>query len=205
MLPSWKPERLEFNNPAHKEWAERIGKNPLYLTGTSLSDLGDLLAYVRHEKREAEIFCGLANPPLDPTRQHSGWKYADFIERAVLNELKRLNVMQPEETPQPAKAEPLPTLEDVVKDADTFLPRLWKALGTQPKKPSVLMALAQALLTANNIDRKGFSQTDVYRMLCQYFGIKPADRPRIRGNTGTGYTNVYLDSLSEFNDLLKDL
>lgn len=26
MLPTRKPERLEFNNPAHKEWAERIGR-----------------------------------------------------------------------------------------------------------------------------------------------------------------------------------
>lgn len=190
------------------EWAERIGKNSWFLTGISLSDLGDLLAHVRGVKLEAEMFCGLANPPLDPKRQHSHWREADFIERAVLDELKRRNVMQPVEVPQPAKAaisDTLPTLEEVVSDSGTFLPRLWKALGTQPKKPSVLMALAQALLTANKIDRKGFSQEDVYRMLCQHFGIKPADRPRIRGNTGTGYTNAYSDSLSEFNDLLEDL
>lgn len=25
LLPNWKPERLEFANPAHKEWTERIG------------------------------------------------------------------------------------------------------------------------------------------------------------------------------------
>jgi len=88
------------------EWAERIGKNPLYLTGETLSDLGDLLAHVRGVKLEAEMFCGLVNPPLDPKRQHSGWKDADFIERAVLDELKRRNVMQPVEVPQPAKAVP---------------------------------------------------------------------------------------------------
>lgn len=117
------------------------------------------------------------------------------------------------------EARPLPTLEEVVKDAETFLPNLWKALAAQPKplvgragnvnadaaKPSVLMALAQALLTEQKIDGKKYGQVDVYRMLCRHFGIEPSDRPRIKASTETGYTNAYTDSLSEFNELLKDL
>lgn len=121
--------------------------------------------------------------------------------------------------PPPTEAKPLPTLEEVVKDAETFLPKLWNALATEPKplvgragninadaaKPSVLMALAQALLTEQKIDGKKYAQVDVYRMLCRHFGIKGANRPRIKARTETGLTNTYSDILIEFNDLLKDL
>lgn len=116
------------------------------------------------------------------------------------------------------KKNELEPLKTAVKDNETFLPALWKELSSM-KKPlvsrsgkfiwegenvSVLMALAQALVTAEKI-AEGYTTEQIYRMLCDYFKEPASERPRIKANTGTGFTNVYSDSLTAFNDIINGL
>lgn len=111
-----------------------------------------------------------------------------------------------------------PPLMEVIKDAAAFLPKLWEALAGMPmplvKKSgkynwdgvnvSVLMALAQALKTADKV-LGDYSTEQVYRILCRHFNTPEAKRPRIKARTETGFTNVYFDYLSDLNDTLQGL
>ncbi len=81
-------------------WAEKISENPLYLTGISFSELGDLLARARKEKQRCEVLAGGANPPLEARNHFKSWQESDLIESAVLGELEhRQNTAAPDTPP----------------------------------------------------------------------------------------------------------
>jgi len=61
------------------------------------------------------------------------------------------------------------------------------------------MALSQALLTADRIEKKRSAES-VYRMLCAHFGIEAAERQKAVLKNGTS-TRAYLDHLATFDDL----
>ncbi len=112
--------------------------------------------------------------------------------------------------PAPPPAEPLPAFEQVYKGS---LSDLWGELSTTPKplvsksgnfiwtgeNVSVLMALAQALLTADRIEGKRNAES-VYRILCAHFGEEAAERQKAVFKNGTS-TQAYLDHLATFDDL----
>jgi|GEM_PF-2498660 len=118
---------------------------------------------------------------------------------------------KPKNEPKPERV--LPKLEDAYQGN---IIDLWNDLSPMPKplvsvsgqfiwegeNVSVLMALAQALVTANRI-KPEYKQRAVYSMLCSHFGEIEPKRPRIRSETGSGYTNVYSDSLADFNDVFR--
>lgn len=92
---------------------------------------------------------------------------------------------------KPAVSQPLPTLEEVVKDAGKFLPKLWAALAKE-KPPAfgiegnfilerergehaALYALAAALCADSRL-LKGTKPITVYRILCARFEREPTPR-----------------------------
>lgn len=127
---------------------------------------------------------------------------------------------EPQRKEKQSQKEPevLPALDEVVKDAATFLPKLWEALAGMPnplvsrsgtfiwsgESVSVLMALAQALKTAEKV-LGNYTTEQVYRILCRHFDLPEAKRPRIKAKTETGFTNAYFDYLSDLNDTLQGL
>lgn len=112
----------------------------------------------------------------------------------------------------------LPGFTEIVVNASSFLPELWKVLSSMEKplvsqsgkfiwegeNISVLMALAQALKTRDKVS-DDYSTEQVYRMLCRYFNQKEATRPRITATTETGFTYAYSKSLAAFSDIISDL
>lgn len=90
-----------------------------------------------------------------------------------------------------AVSEPLPTLEEVVKDADTFLPRLWEALANELNpafgfegefildkergKDAALYALSAALKGRGRFLNSTTAKVG-YLILCARYGRRPSPR-----------------------------
>lgn len=102
----------------------------------------------------------------------------------------------------------LPALHEVVKDADTFLPKLWEALaGINPPafdtkgnfiyeggkgKDAVLYALSVALTSRDKLAIKA-DAIEIYLILCKHFRRNPAKRPDKLKNGKRVYSE-YFDS-----------
>ena len=160
----------------------------------------------------------IANPERDDIKlsNFSEWRRMEFLEGILKAENERRGgvVVAPKSKPAPPPAEPMPAFEQVYKGS---LLDLWGKLSTMPKpivsksgnfiwtgeNVSVLMALAQALLTADRIEGKRNAES-VYRILCAHFGEEPAERQRAVPKNGIP-TYVYTDYLAAFNDLFQDL
>lgn len=142
------------------------------------------------------------------------------VHRKRLEEINKERITQKKDQKKviSSKKEPevLPRLEEAIKDAATFLPKLWNALAGMPaplvsrsgtfiwsgENVSVLMALAQALKTAGKAS-DNYSTEQVYRILCRHFKTQEAKRPRIK--SPTGFTYSYSEHLAAFNDTLEGL
>ena len=156
----------------------------------------------------------IANPERNDIKlsNFSEWRRMEFLEGILKAENERRGgvVVASKSKPAPPPAEPLPAFEQVYKGS---LSDLWGKLSTKPKplvsksgnfiwtgeNVSVLMALAQALLTADRIEGER-SAENVYRILCTYFGIEAATRPKAVAKNGTS-THAYTDHLATFDDL----
>lgn len=129
---------------------------------------------------------------------HVLYRYKKFLEC-------RLNPAKKDLPPRKAKAERrLPTFDEAIKDP-TQLPGLWKHLSDKLDKPFVsekgvfvgnveqnaspLMALAYVLIDRQLVKEKPkLSQTNTYRVLCNYFKVPFASAPhKARGS------NTYQD------------
>lgn len=136
-----------------------------------------------------------------------------ILKKKIEARRKTATDKMPEST-NPKKSAALPPFQDVYNGS---LNDLWRELSSTPKPlvskfgkftwegetVSVLMALAQALVTAERINGE-HKQESVYRMLCRHFETPETERPRIKAHTASGYTEVYSEYLTAFNDLFSE-
>jgi hypothetical protein len=194
-------------------WFDTIQQTPAYiqeLKPFELDQLAKMISFERIKKEGEFVRVLMANPEREITpAMFPDIARLDFLESTLNAENVRRGRVVPtkKETPQP---EPLPAFEQVYKGS---LSDLWGELSTTPKplvsksgnfiwtgeNVSVLMALAQALLTADRIEGKRNAES-VYRILCAHFGEEAAERQKAVFKNGTS-TRAYLDHLATFDDL----
>lgn len=206
------PSNFDFHRC--KWLSERLEGNPVYVQKLEDWELADLQNYADHLHGIAQkylsdhhrLYLERGEQPVLSLGNFPEYVEAERLKALVDREqTRRLDVERDtlvdqvrkmREGNKPArsgdtKPAPLPTLEEVTKDAANFLPRLWAALADlQPPafdmngnfisdrergQDAALYALAHALVVRGKI-ADGIKPERVYQILCARYGRTPAKR-----------------------------